>query len=103
MNSEFIEEGYVNSGLFVLDIVTPVSMNKIPSFAYIIGFVNMWHCCLGHVGVGSINHLRKMNLLRDVIDDGLYKCEVCAEAKFVRKHFKPVTNRVFKTITTNSH
>lgn len=36
-------------------------------------------------GVGSINLLRKMNLLHDVIDDGLNKCEVCAEEKFVRK------------------
>ena len=72
-NSEFVWKGYVNSILFVLDIVTLVLMNKNPSFAYIVGFLNMWHCRLGHVGVGSINRLRKMNLLHDVIDDGLNK------------------------------
>ena len=35
-----------------------------------------------------------MNLLHDVIDEGHKNCKICAERKFVRKPFKPVTNRV---------
>lgn len=39
-----------------------------------------------------------MNLLHDVVNDELNKCEVCAKAKFIRKSFKTVTNRVFELL-----
>ena len=41
--------------LFVLDIVAHVLMNKISFSNYIVESVNLWHRCLDHVGVGSIN------------------------------------------------
>ena len=50
------------------------------------------------MGIALINRLKQMNLLHDMVNDGLNKCEVCVEDKFIRKSFKTVTNRVFELL-----
>ena len=53
----------------------------------------MWHGRLGHVNYASINKLRNMRLIPNIITEKCLKCDVCVEAKFAKKPFKSITTR----------
>ncbi|KAL0286293.1 UNVERIFIED_CONTAM: Retrovirus-related Pol polyprotein from transposon TNT 1-94 [Sesamum radiatum] len=92
-NGDFIGKGYLADGLFVLNTMPFVSNKSISNSAYIVESVNIWHGRLGHVNFDSVKRLKSMNLIDISEADKCSKCSVCVESKFVRKPFKPVTQR----------
>ena len=92
-NGEYVGKGYLSGGLFVLEIVSDSSMNKFSSSAYIVESFKLWHGRLGHVGITKLKQMKSLNLLPNMSLDGLDKCEVCAESKFVKKPYRTVTKR----------
>ncbi|KAL0385037.1 UNVERIFIED_CONTAM: Retrovirus-related Pol polyprotein from transposon TNT 1-94 [Sesamum radiatum] len=92
-NGDFIGKGYLADGLFVLNTMPFVSNKSISNSAYIVETVNIWHGRLGHVNFDSVKRLKSMNLIDISEADKCSKCSVCVESKFVRKPFKPVTQR----------
>ena len=84
-------KGYMSGGLFVLNTVE--MNNDVPSSAYIVESLNLWHGRLGHVNIASIKRMRNMNLLPYVKEDSISKCPICVEAKHTKLPFKPVTVR----------
>ncbi|XP_039141238.1 uncharacterized protein LOC120278531 [Dioscorea cayenensis subsp. rotundata] len=93
-NGEFVGKGYLNEGLFVLNIANGNSSSS----AYIVESVNLWHGRLGHVNIASIKRLKNLNLIPAVNVNEFSKCSVCVEAKFAKKPFKSVENRNSKLL-----
>ena len=61
-NGMYIGKGYVNDGLFKLNVITlkPTINNKVTFSAYLLESSNLWHGRLGHVNFNSLLKLINM-------------------------------------------
>ena len=60
------------------------------SFTYTLESFDLWHARLEPINVDSIKRLKHLNLIPQLSNIDLSKCEVCVEANFHKKPFKPV-------------
>ncbi|KAL0312905.1 UNVERIFIED_CONTAM: Retrovirus-related Pol polyprotein from transposon TNT 1-94 [Sesamum radiatum] len=90
---DFIGNGYLSDGLFVLNTLPVISNKSTSNSAYIVESINIWHGRLGHVNFDSIKRLKSMNLINTFEASKCTKCSICVESKFVKKPLKPVTQR----------
>ncbi|XP_074293467.1 uncharacterized protein LOC141620517 [Silene latifolia] len=88
-NGQFVGKGFCNVRLFVLD----VEMSASTSFVYIFDSIDICLYKLGHVNTKSINRMKIMNSLANLISYDMDKCQVCREAKHSKKPFNEVTQR----------
>ncbi|KAL0413818.1 UNVERIFIED_CONTAM: Retrovirus-related Pol polyprotein from transposon TNT 1-94 [Sesamum radiatum] len=92
-NGDFVGKGYMLDGLFVLNTISASSNKAVSDSAYLIESINIWHGRLGHVNYASIKRLNSMNLINASDLNESTKCDICVEAKFAKKPFKPLTVR----------
>jgi len=83
-NNVFVEKGYCNQGLFVLNISDVINGNVATS-AYMVE--SIWHTRLGHVNVAYIKKMQSLGLISGLDSNNINKCEICAEAKSTRKTY----------------
>ena len=89
-NEMYVGKGYVNDGLFKLNVMTlkPTINNKAISSAYLLESSNLWHGRLGHVNFNSLRKLINMKHIPNFQIDLKHKCETCVEAKLTRSFSK---------------
>ncbi|KAL0352264.1 UNVERIFIED_CONTAM: Retrovirus-related Pol polyprotein from transposon TNT 1-94 [Sesamum calycinum] len=92
-NGDFIGNGYLSNGLFVLNTISTISNKNSLNSAYLVESINIWHDRLGHVNYASIKRLKHTNIINTIDASECVKCSVCVEAKFVKKPFKPITHK----------
>ena len=89
-----VGKGYLNKGLFVLNITFEITNDSSSSaFTYIVESVDVWHGRLGHVDIASIKRLKKLNSIPAMNVNEFSICDVCMEAKYAKKPLKSVENR----------
>ncbi|KAL0414013.1 UNVERIFIED_CONTAM: Retrovirus-related Pol polyprotein from transposon TNT 1-94 [Sesamum radiatum] len=92
-NSHFIGKGYVEKGLFKMNVMTVMrnfESNKITASTYLTECFNLWHVRLGHVNFNTLRRLVNLNLLPSFEIDAKHKCEICVEAKMTKLPFHSV-------------
>ena len=63
-NEEYVGMGYLNEGLFVLNITFGITNGSSSfAFAYTVESIDVWHGRLGHVNITSIKRVKKLNLI----------------------------------------
>ena len=89
-NGMYVGKGYVNNGLFKLNVMTvkPKINNKASSSAYLLESSNFWHDRLRHVN--SLRKLIKMKHIPNFQIDLKYKYGTCVEAKLIRSSFRTI-------------
>lgn len=92
-NRVFVGKGYLNSGLFHLNVLELMNNNASTSFAYLVECDDIWHARLGHVNYSYIKIMKSLGILKDVKISNTNKCQVCVEAKTTKKTCKPVLVR----------
>ena len=92
-NGVFVGKGYRSGGLFVLNVAFDAANGNASSSAYIAESVDLWHGRLGHVNYASINKLKNLRLIPNIITEKCQKCDICVEAKFAKKPLKSITTR----------
>ena len=90
-NEIYVGKGYLNDGLYVLNVVT--NNNEGSSFAYLVDSLDVWHGRLGHVNVPYILKLKEMGLINKLDNSSLDKCEIYVETKITKKPSKQVTRQ----------
>ena len=88
-NGMYVGKGYVNDGLFKLNVMTlkPKINNEASSSAYLLESSNLWHGRLGHVNFNSLCKLINMKHIPNFQIDLKHKCETCVEAKLTKLSF----------------
>ncbi|KAH1082979.1 hypothetical protein J1N35_022740 [Gossypium stocksii] len=89
-NRDYVKNGYLCGGLFVIE--TMFNNNKVITFAYIVESFDMWYARIGNVNIHSLKKIVKMNLLPNLDNSSLTKCEICVEVKHARPSLNPITN-----------
>ncbi|KAL0315721.1 UNVERIFIED_CONTAM: Retrovirus-related Pol polyprotein from transposon TNT 1-94 [Sesamum radiatum] len=95
-NSHFIGKGYVEKGLFKMNIMTVMrnfESNKITASTYLTECFNLWHVRLGHVNFNTLRRLVNLNLLPKFEIEAKHKCEICVEAKMAKVPFYSVERK----------
>lgn len=87
-NGVFLEKGYYNLGLYVLNI-SEVTKSSYSS-TYIIEFINLWHSRFEHINQSNLKKLKQAGLISDLNTSKLNKCEICVKYKFTKKSHKLV-------------
>ncbi|KAL2249805.1 UNVERIFIED_CONTAM: Retrovirus-related Pol polyprotein from transposon TNT 1-94, partial [Sesamum indicum] len=85
----FVGKGYLDDGLFKVR----VDNNKIDVSDSIILNVEsstLWHSRLGHLNFNSIKRMMNLNLIPSQNIERNHKCQVCVEAKQVRKPYQSI-------------
>jgi hypothetical protein len=72
-NSMFMGKGYVENGMFKLNLI------KENASIYIVDSFLLWHARLGHVNYNSVNRMGKLGLLPSDLHDDRNKCETCVK------------------------
>ncbi|KAK9671610.1 hypothetical protein RND81_12G042100 [Saponaria officinalis] len=75
-NGQFVDKGFCNDDLFVLD----VEMNTSISSTYMVESIDIWYSRLGHVNTKSIKRIKTMNLLPNLISHDMDK-SMCGSKK----------------------
>ena len=90
----YVGKGYLNEGLFKLNVLVTNTMNNNKNTSvYIVDSFVLWHARLGHVNNRSIYRMVNLNLLPKFDVNIHNKCEICTESKFARQSFKSVQER----------
>lgn len=85
-NGLFVGKGYSCNGMFKLS----VNNNKVNSSAYtVVLSSSLWHDRLAHISYRSLKFMTKHSLI-SYEHDNKQTCEVCIQAKMVKKHFPSV-------------
>ena len=87
-NEMYVGKGYVNNGLFKLNVMTLKPKNEASSSAYLLESSNLWHGRLGHVNLNSLRKLINMKHIPNFQINLKHKCETCVEAKLTRLSFQ---------------
>ncbi|KAL2253467.1 UNVERIFIED_CONTAM: Retrovirus-related Pol polyprotein from transposon TNT 1-94 [Sesamum indicum] len=85
----FVGKGYLDDGLFKVR----VDNNKIDVSDSIILNVEsstLWHSRLGHLNFNSIKRMMNLNLIPSQNIERNHKCQICVEAKQVRKPYQSI-------------
>lgn len=82
-NGMFVGKGYGCNGMYKLSI-----NNNIAS-TYIVESFSLWHDRLAHLNFKSITNMCKLGLIKTE-GSGCDKCEICAQAKIIKKPFPGV-------------
>ena len=83
-------KGYLSNGLFKINVMTVIDINKSASSIYMLKSSNVWHGRLGHVNYYTLDRLINLNLLPKFKIDFNHKCEICVEVKMARASFKSI-------------
>ncbi|XP_075108911.1 uncharacterized protein LOC142180744 [Nicotiana tabacum] len=83
-NNVFVGKGYCNQGLFVLNISDVINGN-VPTSAYMVESISLWHARLGHVNVAYIKKMQSLGLISGLDSNNIDKCEIYVEAKSTNK------------------
>ena len=78
----FIGKGYLNEGLFKLNVMVIDSINKNSSSVYLLELSDLWLAHSRHVNYKALPKLVNLDVLPDFKCDKS-KCEICVEIKFV--------------------
>ena len=62
-NEMFIGKGYLNEGLFKLNVIVVDRINKNSSFVYLLELSDLWHARLGHVNYKALRKLVNLEVL----------------------------------------
>ena len=88
-SGNFIEKGYCNHGLFVLNVLKVINENASSSSAYLLDFVNIWHDRLGHINYSYIKRMKQLGLLNNMSTSYDHeKYQICVESKSTKKSCK---------------
>ena len=88
-NEMFIGKGYLNEGLFKLNVMVVDSINKNFASVYLMELSDLWHARLRHVNYKALWKFVNLEVLPDFKCDKS-KCEICVENKFVTHPYKSV-------------
>ena len=86
----FVGKGYVNDGIFKLNVMSVKDNGIKNSSAYLLESPNLWHARLGHMNFDTLRRLSAKEYIPKLNIDSKYKCETCVEAKLTRSSFKRV-------------
>lgn len=85
----FMENGYYNQGLFILNILDIINNdNASSSSAYLLDFIHLWHGRLGHVSIFYIQKMKELGLIFSLTNKNISKCKVYVESKITKKSCK---------------
>jgi hypothetical protein len=93
----FVGKGFYSNGLFILD-VSKVMNESVPSSAYLVDSVDLWHGRLGHVNFSYIKKMQELGILHNLSIGDNDKCPICVEAKSTKKSCKPIEFRETKLL-----
>ena len=81
--NNFVEKGYYNHSLFVLNVAEIINENA-SSSAYLIDSFDLWHARLGHVSNAQIKKMLQLGLI-SINNTCMRKCEICFASKQSKK------------------
>jgi len=83
-NNVFVEKGYCDQSLFVLNVSELINESGSISSAYIVDSYDIWHARLEHVNSSYVIKLQRLGLI-NMHDKQSMKCDVCVESKITKK------------------
>ena len=81
-------KGYIDDGMFKLNLDGINEINDIS--VYLVDSSTLWHARLAHLGFSSLQYMHKHGYLSIKDDIKKDKCELCAQAKIIKKPFPKV-------------
>jgi len=87
-NGIFVGKGYIDDGMFKLNLDGINEINDIS--VYLVDSSTLWHVRLAHLGFSSLQYMHKHGYLSIKDDIKKDKCEICAQAKIIKKPFPKV-------------
>ena len=81
-NEIFVGKGYATDSMYKLSIIN----KEVFGCAYIVDSSYLWHARLGHLNFKYLKFMSKHTMISYKHDDEK-KCEICIQAKMIKKHF----------------
>lgn len=100
MKDVYVGKGYLDDGLFILNVIETMNENASSSYAYIIEPLDIWHGKLRYVNVLCIKKLYNMGLIHNLDFSKFDESEVCTKAKTTRRPCKPWLEKPNLSIVT---
>ena len=94
----FIGKGYLSHGLFKVYLnhvmIKSLDVDVVSTFVFVaynvVDSSNLWHGRLGHINFNSLKRMMNLKLIPNYAIDNSKRCDICVQAKQLKKPFKSV-------------